>query len=72
MDNLHEVDFVVKLTGSQLFDIHSYVTAKHLCDMFPPLQFEHTKEQIHIHGQLNDSWYEQWCRALFSIGEVNL
>jgi len=70
---MNKIDFTVPLSGSQLFDYHSYVTAKNLCDMFP-LSFEYDKDnkQIHIHGELNDVWYEQWCRAVFSIGELKL
>ena len=68
---MHEIDFSVPLAGSQLFDYHSYVTAKHICDVFP-LQFRIDKEnkRIHIFGELNDTWYEQWCKAAFSIGEI--
>ena len=69
---MNTIDFTVPLSGSQLFDYHSYVTAKNLCDMFPPLKFEMdtAQKQIHIYGELNDVWYEQWCRAVFSIGEI--
>lgn len=68
---MHQIDFVVPLCGSQLFDYHSYVTAQNLCNMFP-LRFDMNKEkkEIHIYGELNDVWYEQWCKAIFSIGEI--
>ena len=70
---MNKIDFTVPLSGSQLFDYHSYVTAKNLCDMFP-LSFEYDKDnkKIHIYGELNDVWYDQWCRAVFSIGELKL
>lgn len=67
---MHEIHFSVPLSGSQLFDFHSYMMAKHICDVFP-LQFRIDKDEkrIYITGQLNDTWYEQWCKAVFSIGE---
>jgi len=67
---MHEIDFKVPLSGSQLFDYHSYVTAKNLCSMFPNLQFTMKDNVIHIFGELNDVWYEQWCKAIFTIGEI--
>ena len=70
MEHMNKIDFTVKLTGSQLFDMHSYVTAKHLCTLFPPLNFTYDDNEIRIYGELNDAWYEQWCRAMFSIGET--
>lgn len=69
---MHKIDFYVPLSGSQLFDYHTYCTAKNLCNMFPPLQFAVEAQQIHIFGELNDVWYEQWCKAVFSIGEVEI
>ena len=70
---MHQIDFSVPLSGSQLFDYHAYATARNLCYMFP-LQFEVVAEphSIHIFGELNDSWYESWCRAVFSLGETKL
>ena len=69
-EHLNPVDFTVPLSGSALFDTHAYATAKHLCAMFPPLEFEYSRTGIRIHGELNDSWYAQWCRAVFAIGDV--
>ena len=70
-DHMNTVDFSVPLSGSKLFDTHAYVVAKHLCDLFPPLDFEYDDSRIRIHGELNDMWYERWCRAVFSIGEID-
>ena len=71
---MNKIDFTVPLSGSQLFDYHAYVTAKNLCDMFPPLAFDYNKDAktIRIYGELNDVWYEQWCKAVFSIGEIEI
>lgn len=73
MENKHRIDFRVPLSGSQLFDMHAYVTAQHICSMFPGLQFEkeYDPKAIHIFGELNDFWFDQWNKALFSIGEFN-
>lgn len=70
---MHQIDFSVPLSGSQLFDYHAYATARNLCYMFP-LQFEVVAEphSIHIFGELNDTWYESWCRAVFSLGETKI
>lgn len=70
---MHKIDFSVPLCGSQLFDYHAYATARNLCNMFP-LEFEitHDPKTIHIYGELNDTWYESWCRAVFSLGETKL
>lgn len=67
---MHKIDFYVPLSGSQLFDYHSYVTARNLCIMFPPLDFAVEAQQIRIFGELNDYWYKQWCETIFAIGEI--
>ena len=70
-ENMHKIDFVVPLSGSQLFDIHSYAIANNLCTRFPGLNFDYDdKTKIRIHGELNDYWYDEWHKAIFSIGEV--
>ena len=69
-EKLNRVEFSVPLSGSNLFDFHAYATAKNLCAMFPPLDFEYERDRIHIHGELNDEWYGRWCRAVFAIGSV--
>ena len=69
-ETMHTIDFTVPLSGSQLFDIHAYTTANTLCKKFPGLIFDYDdKTKIHIYGELNDYWYNEWNRAIFSIGE---
>lgn len=67
-DNSHEIDFRVPLSGSQLFDIHAYATAKNLCAKFPGLSYEAAQKEIHIFGTLNDYWFNEWNKSLFNIG----
>ena len=44
-ENSHEIDFRVPLSGSQLFDIHAYATAKNLCAKFPGLSYEAAQKE---------------------------
>ena len=69
---MHKIDFVVPLSGSSLFDIHTIATAKGLCDKFPPLNYEFTTEKtgVRISGELNDYWFEQWNKALLQVGNI--
>ncbi len=69
-ENLHEIEFRVPLSGSQLFDIHAYATAKNLCSKFPGLNYEATQKEIHIFGSLNDYWYEEWVKSVFNMGNI--
>lgn len=62
---MHKVEYVLHLTGSQLFDIVMYNTAKQLCSEFPGLTFDYDKTSITIHGELNDFWYEKYQAAMF-------
>ncbi len=66
-DTLHEIDFKVPLSGSELFDLHAFVTAKNLCDKFPGLDYEISKDSVRIFGSLNDYWYEEWIKHVFNI-----
>lgn len=63
---MHKVEYTIQLTGSQLFDIVMYNTAKQLCTDFPGLSFDYDKNTIHIHGELNDFWYEKYQKAMFA------
>lgn len=63
---MHKVEYTIQLTGSQLFDIVMYNTAKQLCTDFPGLSFDYDKTTIHIHGELNDFWYEKYQAAMFA------
>ena len=69
-EHQHEINFIVPLSGSKLFDTHAYATAKGLCDKFPGLEFEYSdQKQIRIYGSLNDYWLKKFNRAVFEIGE---
>ena len=71
---MHEINFSVPLSGSQLFDFHAIVTAKKLCDKFPPLDYiiaaDH--KSITITGELNDYWFEKWNIAVFQLGDLDV
>ena len=62
---MHEVEYLLHRTGSQLFDIVMYNTAKQLCSDFPGLKFDYDKTTILIYGELNDFWYEKYQAAMF-------
>ena len=62
---MHKIDYEIKLTGSQLFDVVMYNTAKKLCADFPGLSFEYNENIIRIYGELNDYWYEKYNSAMF-------
>lgn len=64
-ENMHKIEFIVPLSGSQIFDTYSYVTAQNLCADFPGLSFTMDAKQISITGELNDYWYDLWNRRLF-------
>ena len=62
---MHKVEYTFQLSGSQLFDMVMYNTAKQLCNDFPGLTFDYGKTTIHIHGVLNDYWYERYQAVMF-------
>ena len=62
---MHKVEYSLQLTGSQLFDIVMYNTAKKLCSDFPGLKCDYDKTNIRIYGELNDFWYEKYQEAMF-------
>ena len=70
-ENFNEVDFKVPLSGSKLFDMNAYVTAKKLCNKFPGLSFNMETDYIHIFGKLNDYWHEKFNEAVFKLGEID-
>lgn len=63
-ETMHRIDFIVPLSGSQLFDTHSYVTAQELCAEFPGLEFTMDEKKITIAGELNDYWFAQWNKRI--------
>lgn len=67
--NMHKVDYVIQLTGSKIFDIVMYNTAKQLCIDFPGLDFDYDDKNIHVYGELDDFWYEKYQEAMFGQGE---
>jgi hypothetical protein len=62
---MHKVDFEIKLTGSKLFDVVMFNTAKNLCNDFPGLKFEYETMRIRIYGELNDYWYQKYNETMF-------
>ena len=46
------------------FAIYDTSTGK-LCNDFPGLTFDYGKTTIHIHGELNDYWYERYQAVMF-------
>lgn len=62
---MHTIDFTVPLSGSKLFDLSAYDTARRLCAEFPGLNYTYTHEKIHIFGELNDEWYSKYNQAVF-------
>ena len=62
---MHPIEYEVKLTGSKLFDLVMYNTAKKLCTDFPGLDFDYNKTEIKIFGELNDYWYDEFNKQMF-------
>lgn len=71
MENMHHVEFEIKLTGSTFFDLHTRVTAKHICDVIPGLNYEVNDKELYLKiiGDLTDYWYEAWNKIVFAAGE---
>ena len=63
---MHKVEYVINLTGSKLFDIVTYNTARNLCKEFPCLEVAYYDEKhIRMFGELNDFWYEKYQEKMF-------
>ena len=63
---MHKVEYVINLTGSKLFDIVTYNTARNLCKECPGLEVAYDDEKhIRIFGELNDFWYEKYQEKMF-------
>ena len=67
--NMNKVEYSFNLTGSKLFDIVMYNTAKQLCADFPGLNFEYGKTTIRIYGELDDYWYAKYKESMFGSEE---
>lgn len=68
MDTMTTIDFVVPLSGSMLFDTHTMLMAKKLCDKFPGLDYKMEPDHVRIVGELNEFWTEKWNKAVFQLG----
>ena len=62
---MNKVEYTFQLTGSQLFDMVMYNTAKQMCVDFPGLKFDYEKTTIRIYGELNDYWYNRYQAVMF-------
>jgi len=62
---MHKINYEIKLTGSKLFDIVMFNTAKQLCTDYPGLNFKYDTEKITIYGELSDMWYEKYQKEMF-------
>lgn len=71
MEIMNTIDFKVPLSGSKLFDTHTLVMAKKLCDKFPGLHYNMEQDHIHIFGELNEYWTNEWNKAVFQLGEID-
>lgn len=62
---MHQVDYTIQLTGSKLFDIVMYNTAKKLCADYPGLSFDYNEKSIRVYGELDDFWYKKYQNEMF-------
>lgn len=62
---MHKVTYNIPLTGSQLFDMVMYNTAKKLCEDYPGLEFEYDIKNIYVYGQLDDEHYAKYQEEMF-------
>lgn len=65
----HPVSYTIKLTGSQLFDVVMFNTAKKLCLDYPGLDMEYTMTEIYVYGSLDDEAYARYQEEMFGKGE---
>ncbi|MGM9608275.1 MAG: hypothetical protein ACI3XJ_12295 [Oscillospiraceae bacterium] len=62
---MHKVEYTINLTGSKLFDVVMYNTAKKLCMDYPGLSFDYGDTTIRVYGELDDYWYEKYQEEMF-------
>lgn len=67
---MHKINYSIKLSGSQLFDMVMYNTAKKLCQDYPGLDFEYDMTAIYVYGQLDDEHYAKYQEEMFGKGEA--
>lgn len=62
---MKKVEYTIPLTGSKLFDIILYNTAKKLCSDYPGLSLESTEKTIRVYGELSEHWYQKYQEEMF-------
>lgn len=67
---MRDVEYTIQLTGSKLFDMVMYNTAKKLCSDYPGLSFEYGTTSIRVYGQLDDFWYAKYQEEMFGEKSV--
>lgn len=67
----HQINYTIKLTGSKLFDIVMYNTAKKLCLDYPGLDFEYDITKIYVYGSLDDEAYARYQAEMFGKDKEN-
>ena len=68
---MHKVNYTIKLTGSQLFDVVMFNTAKKLCLDYPGLDMEYTMKEIFVYGTLDDEAYARYQEEMFGSNGEN-
>lgn len=66
---MHKVEYTLQLTGSKLFDLVLYNSAKKLCIEYPGLNFEYGETSIRVFGELDEYWYEKYQLEMFGTKE---
>lgn len=66
---MKKVEYTIQLTGSKLFDMVMYNTAKKLCMDYPGLTFEYGERDIRVYGELDEFWYEKYQEEMFGKPE---
>ena len=66
---MKKVEYTIPLTGSKLFDIVMYNTAKKLCEDYPGLNLDYSDTSIHVYGELSEYWYEKYQEEMFGKDE---
>lgn len=62
---MHQVEYIIPLSGSKLFDMVMFQTADKLCQEFPGLKQEVPGGKIRITGELDDEAYESYRKKMF-------
>lgn len=63
--SMHKINYSIKLSGSQLFDMVMYNTAKKLCMDCPGLDFDYDITNIYVYGELDDENYARYQEEMF-------